>query len=453
MRNKVIWMVRPWIEDFSAYDHFAQPLGFLVLYRILESLGYQVFYIDLLTEITSALRLRKNSDGRSEYSSKCIDKPTVFKNIPRYFKRYGIDEEVFSERVCAMTRPDTVLITTGMTYWYTGLKQTISCIKKMFPDVPVFLGGTYATLCPQHALALPDVNDVIQGNPQVKFFKMLASSTDDRTIVKNLHSHHLPPWQLLPQTTYAVITTRFGCSNHCRYCAVNKIHPDRESKPMEQIEQEIEHILTFQTIRNIALYDDDLGDDTHKHFSSFLKFLSQKDYPIKWHIPNALFAGAVTEDMAYRMKQTGFVQPRLSLNYIDKRMTPTGLDKQSMNLIEKASKKLYEAGYTEGQISAYLIAGLPDQTLTMLVNSGLQLIDIGVKPYISQFSPVPGTPLGDIRIRQLKETLLSDDLLLTNKILSVYCHPGWQPKELVDLMNYWRNQCHPKETCNYSDQN
>jgi hypothetical protein len=48
-------------------------------------------------------------------------------------------------------RPDIILITTMMTYWYPGAFDAIATLKKVFPGVPIVLGGLYATLCPEHA--------------------------------------------------------------------------------------------------------------------------------------------------------------------------------------------------------------------------------------------------------------------------------------------------------------
>jgi len=75
---------------------------------------------------------------------------------------------------------------------------------------------------------------------------------------------------------------------------------------------------------------------------------------------------------------------------------------------------------------------LPSQNIKWLQSASDQLLDIGIKPYLAQYSPIPGTPLGDIRLRQLKYQD-SGELLMTNKILSVYSHPGWSQEEYLSL--------------------
>ena len=82
-----------------------------------------------------------------------IDKPEIIKNIPRKFKRYGFPEEIFMDKLRTYSGQsiDAVLLTTTMTYWYKGTLDTIEHIRRIFPDTPVFLGGIYANILPEHA--------------------------------------------------------------------------------------------------------------------------------------------------------------------------------------------------------------------------------------------------------------------------------------------------------------
>ena len=49
----------------------------------------------------------------------------------------------------------------------------------------------------------------------------------------------------------------------------------------------------------------------------------------------------------------------------------------------------------------YLVAGLPGQVFASLVSASRQLLDVGIRPYLAQFSPVPGTPLGQSERRRV----------------------------------------------------
>ena len=43
-----ILLVNPWIDDFAAYDVWAQPMGLLILAGVLRKQGYRLSYVDCL---------------------------------------------------------------------------------------------------------------------------------------------------------------------------------------------------------------------------------------------------------------------------------------------------------------------------------------------------------------------------------------------------------------------
>ena len=139
--------------------------GLLQLASILRNHGYTVSYIDCLNRFHK--RAPKSNPyarhGRGPYLKKRIPKPHGFKDIPRYFSRYGIKKEWLKEDLLSIRRPDLILVTTMMTYWYPGTIETISVLKEFYPDVPVVLGGIYPTLCEDHAARHSGADIVITG--------------------------------------------------------------------------------------------------------------------------------------------------------------------------------------------------------------------------------------------------------------------------------------------------
>jgi radical SAM superfamily enzyme YgiQ (UPF0313 family) len=59
------------------------------------------------------------------------------------------------KRLSFLEEPDLICVTSGMTYWYLGVFKLIEITKKLFRNVPVILGGIYATLCEEHAKSIP----------------------------------------------------------------------------------------------------------------------------------------------------------------------------------------------------------------------------------------------------------------------------------------------------------
>ena len=161
-----ILLVNPWIHDFAAYDFWAKPLGLLSLAAVLRDHGMGVSYIDCLDRFHPEAPPQDPAarHGRGPYHKTRIAKPVGFFDIPRNFSRYGIDPEWFSADMAACPTPDLILVTSLMTYWYPGVQETIRGLRRMFPEVPVLLGGVYATLCTDHAVRHSGADRVVAGD-------------------------------------------------------------------------------------------------------------------------------------------------------------------------------------------------------------------------------------------------------------------------------------------------
>jgi hypothetical protein len=94
---------------------------------------------------------KRRPDGRGKFNEEVIAKPRPLAGIPRIFRKYGITTEEFLSKLKAIPQPDAILVTSGMTYWYLGVLDTIRTIRKIFPKTLIVLGGIYATLCSDHA--------------------------------------------------------------------------------------------------------------------------------------------------------------------------------------------------------------------------------------------------------------------------------------------------------------
>jgi radical SAM superfamily enzyme YgiQ (UPF0313 family) len=121
---------------------------------------------------------KKYFDGKF-YKVK-MEKPQPLKSIPQHYSRYGITEEMLLKRFSKMEKPDVIGITSGMTYWYPGLFKTIEMTKNVFNDVPIILGGIYATLCYEHALRHSGADYIIKGKGELKSLKLVSELTHSK---------------------------------------------------------------------------------------------------------------------------------------------------------------------------------------------------------------------------------------------------------------------------------
>ena len=138
-----ILCINSWIHDFAAFDFWAKPLGLLSLAAILREKGLRVSYIDCLDRFhpEEPKAVKVLWDGRGPFRKTLIDLPRGLENSGKKFSRYGIKPQWFEADLKKIKKPDIIFVTSLMTYWASGVKETIQTIKSVYPEVPIVLGG------------------------------------------------------------------------------------------------------------------------------------------------------------------------------------------------------------------------------------------------------------------------------------------------------------------------
>jgi len=412
-------LINPWIYDFTAYDFWSKPLGLLYIAAILRKVGYHIDYLDCLDrfdpvltkKFTHTLSKTKN-DGRGPFYKEKIPKPPSLKQIPRNYSRYGITEQIFQEKIEHYGKPDAVLITSIMTYWYPGVFRAIELVKQRYPDCPVILGGIYATLCFQHALAYSGADYVLRHsnlNTLIPLLQNIVARPGSQTnqcsynndISPVLNDYPYPAWDLYPALGYVCLLTSRGCPNRCSYCASSLLNPELEFRDPRKIAQEIMYWKERKGIRNFAFYDDALLVNAEKHFIPLLRELKKRNLDINYYTPNALHARFITKPMAQLMLECGFKQIWLGLETVDPKLQQRTGNKVDNTSFLRSIKTLLQVGFSPEQIRVYLLIGLPEQSFISIIDSINMVLDNGIKPYLAKFSPIPGTAIWKQALKEL----------------------------------------------------
>ncbi|MCD4722539.1 MAG: cobalamin-dependent protein, partial [Desulfobacula sp.] len=174
-----ILCINPWIHDFAAFDFWAKPLGLLSIAAILRENGLKVSFIDCLDRFHSkeSKKTKVLWDGRGPFRKTEIALPKGLENIGKKFSRYGIKPQWFSADLKKIEKPNLIFITSLMTYWASGVKETIEMVKQVYPDIPVVLGGIYASLCHDHANKDTLADLVIKGPGEHHLKKIIKDFT------------------------------------------------------------------------------------------------------------------------------------------------------------------------------------------------------------------------------------------------------------------------------------
>jgi radical SAM superfamily enzyme YgiQ (UPF0313 family) len=104
--------------------------------------------------------------------------------------------------------PDVIYITSLFTYAYEPVHDIIRYYTTKYKKAKVYVGGTYATLCPDHLYdTFGDRTQAHQG---------LVEDAEDV----------LPDYSLIPQWKASIVFSSRGCIRRCNFCSVPQIEPE-----------------------------------------------------------------------------------------------------------------------------------------------------------------------------------------------------------------------------------
>ncbi len=394
-----ILCVNPWIHDYAAFDFWAKPLGLLGLAAMLRDNGIRVSFMDCLDRFhpRAGDRVKVLADGRGPYRKTVIPPPKGVEETGKRYFRYGIEPEWFKQDLLAMERPDLVFVTSLMTYWAPGVRETISSIKEVFPDVPVVLGGIYATLCTDHARSCSLADEVVPGKGEEKLqelvFRYTGFAFTPKTDIGELDSQPYPALDLISHLSYAPILTSRGCPFSCEYCASSFLEPKFRRRSAQSVFREICHWHREKGVRDFAFYDDALLIDAERYAIPLLEAIIDAGMDLAFHTPNALHIREISQRTATLMFKAGFKTIRLGLETTDFSSERTHDTKVKANEFHTAVTLLKEAGFDHDQIGAYLLCGLPDQGLAEVKASMVEVEKSGITPVLAFYTPIPHTPM------------------------------------------------------------
>lgn len=430
-----ILCINPWIHDFAAFDFWAKPLGLLSIAAILREKGVNVSYIDCLDRFhpEESKNLKVFWDGRGPFRKTEIDLPKGLEGHDKKFSRYGIKPRWLEEDLKKTKKPDIIFVTSLMTYWATGVKETIEMVKQVYPDVPVVLGGIYASLCYDHAVKDSMADLVITGPGEHQLKKIIKDYTgfeledkacdcadkpgsSDVSVEAELDKLPFPALDLQTKIKYAPILTSRGCPFSCEYCASSFLEPKLRRRSWENVFKEIEHWHKNYGVKNYAFYDDALLVNAEKYAFPLFEAIIASKMDLFFHTPNALHIKAITKKAAELMYRAGFKTIRLGLettDFSDKRSHDV---KVAKNDFFKAIEYLKAAGFERKQLGAYLLCGLPGQNLDDVEISMRLVRKTGIMPVLAYYTPIPHTQMWDEAVRHSKFNLLEHPVYTNNTL-------------------------------------
>jgi radical SAM superfamily enzyme YgiQ (UPF0313 family) len=425
-----VLLINPWIYDFAAYDMWTEPLGLLYIGALLRENGYRInlincldrYHPDLL-KLQNREKPKNNPYGCGKFYKEVLKRPALLRGIPRRYGRYGLPLPIFHQELKDTPKPDVILVTSSMTYWYPGVFAVIREIKNFHPGVPVILGGVYATLCYKHAVQESGADYVVTGEGEVKALNLverLIGTKPGRSILpKSLDDYPYPAVDLLTSKNSLAMLTSRGCPIGCTYCASKLVAGNFRQRDPIKVADEIEFYVREFGTRNFAFFDDALLINPDKHISIILKEVISRKLDCFFHTPNGMHARQISGELAKLMFRAGFKTIRLGLETSDPdRQRSTG-GKVTSEEFRKAIENLKSAGYSGRDIGVYILIGLPGQSIEEMFRSVKYVHKCGASAKIAIYSPIPGTEEWKNSVEKYGLDADADPILHNNSIYPV----------------------------------
>ncbi len=422
-----ILLINPWIYDFAAYDLWYKPLGLLYLASLLRQNGASISWVDCLDPDHPGMRHepdirapRRHPSGKGSYAEERIPKPPPLQSIPRHYHRFGITPRIFPDMMTSIPRPDVIMVTSMMTYWYPGLFETISHLKTVFPGVPVILGGNYVTLCPEHA-ALSGADFCLPGPGEIFLPPLLKDLLEmdmpELPDVGDLDSYPYPAFDLIRRRDSVPILTSRGCPYRCSYCASHLLAGRYRRRSPIRVADEIEHWHSRLGIKNFSFYDDALLANAKEMAVPLLQEIIRRQLSVQFHCPNGLHLREITPELGALMYKAGFRTIRFGFESSDPvRQKQTG-GKVSNEEFSEAVRHLRLAGYQSQDIGVYILCGLPGQPADEIRESIRYVRSVGARPFLAEYSPIPGSDLWNEAVAASPYPIETEPLFHNNTLL------------------------------------
>jgi radical SAM superfamily enzyme YgiQ (UPF0313 family) len=435
MNKPSVLAINPYIYDFAAYNFWSSPLGLLYICAILRQNGFDVRFLDCMT----VREEKRKPDGRAPFIKTKVAKPPALGNIPKTMRRYGQSPDDLARTLEMMEPPDLVLITSIMTYWYTGAVEIAEIVRSMYPSSKIVIGGIYPTLCHEEAIRnFPGADLVVRSNEIGTFYDFVEGSFHRklafRPLMDDLDVLPYPAHDLCRTLAFVPILSSLGCAFQCTYCATSYMYGKMIRRSAQSAFDEVMH-WTSSGIDRFVIYDDSFLYRKEDFARPFLEKIARSSDAVRIYNPNAVNAAFIDDQIAELFARSGFQEVRIGLESINPRVQSETGGKITSYMFEEAMASLKAAGYRKDRIFAYILAGLPYQRWQEVRDAIDYVKSLDATPYIAEYTPIPHTAMYEEHKDQARFPI-SRDAVFQNNALFPYAWEGFTEKDLDHLKRY-----------------
>lgn len=402
-------LINPPYTHYGGAAHIQrdEPLGLMSLAAFVRREGHEVRILDALRD-------------------------TGYYECGDGFFKSGLSDDELRAALLAGPKPDVVGITSMFTMHSRGVHDTAAVAKRVWPDVPVIVGGSHASALPEWVLEDRNIDLVVCGEGELTLLEILgrrargapladiagtvvqrdgqAVRNADRPFIEDLDRLPMPARDLVDMKVYlaepyrnrvamdpprANIVTSRGCPCRCVFCSIHSIWRNSyRARSAARSVDEIESLVETYGVREIAFQDDNLTLNA-KRMAAICDELLRRRLRIRWCTPNGVAIWTLTDEVIGKMAASGCYKVTFGIE-TGSPETQKFIRKEQVKLdrCDEIVRRCNRAGMWTH--SSFII-GFPfetkeqvEQTIRYAVASDLDFAAFFVA------TPFPGTPLFDI---------------------------------------------------------
>jgi len=403
-----ILLINPPIEDFYQTKIRQEPLGLSYIYAVLREKNKSVKFLDALN-VTSHQMLSCPEEFSYLKSFYPPDDLSPFKLFTR-FQHFGMPFNTIEQQIQAY-QPEVIGISANFSPYIGSALKIANIAKQNLPEVIIVLGGHHASAVPEELARVDDIDFIVIGEGECTFLKLIECLSandfeklknldgiafrDNGQVRVNLPTSYIQPLDKLPYPVLnkpakaKMLLTSRGCPRNCHFCSIKMVMGRKiRLREISAIIQEIEHWIR-RGITHFDFEDDNLAfypERAKQLFKTILKRLNTEN--LSFSAMNGVSAGFLDEELLQLMK-------RLNFTWLNLPLVSGNPSVQAQINRHQSKDKFVEIVTIANRIGlgviAYLILGLPENSLESMLSDILFLAEKHVLIGPSIFYPPPGT--------------------------------------------------------------
>jgi magnesium-protoporphyrin IX monomethyl ester (oxidative) cyclase len=383
-------------------------MGLLYLAASLQKSGHEPIIIDAVVE--SSDNTFKVNDG---IAGRGLNFTDIIARIPRDVALIGI--------------------TNLFSFAFPLVRKLTKEIKKVYPAIPVVVGGAHPSATPIETVSEPSIDFVVISEGDKTIVELADNMKNHNAIgkidglaykdekgmpllnpktlfIEDLDSLPFPARELVPfgkyyeigkahgpsQSRWTPILSSRGCPYQCTFCTPKLWDRRYRVRTAENVLAEIEECIEKYGIKEFHFEDENFTVNK-KRTIAICRGIIEKRLKIRWQTPNGIRASVTDEAMLDIMQEAGCHHITFAPESGSERVLNEIIRKQQD--LPKVTALVRHASKIGLRTAAYFVSGLPGETVADVEKSigyACELARIGLDEIaFSRFVPLPGSELYD----------------------------------------------------------